>query len=340
MRDVAINVLASVLEKELVSVIIPAYNARAWVADSVKSALDQSYPAVEIIVIDDGSSDSTAELVAAKFGSAVHLLRQANQGQAHATATGMAVARGQWIAFLDSDDLWDAGKLAAQVEYLGRHPEIAAVYSDAEEFREWGVDHQSYIQKHAALRDPARVVQAIVGRHVPLRSTVMLRKAFLVEHGIQVDTQSGSVDDIGLFLEIAARGGRFGWIDRVTTFRRMHDQNFSRGHLKRFTSRIPMYHRLLARCQNAPADWKREVRKALADAEFRVGEHHFGLTELATARVHFRRALEADPRHRGARIGLCYCTLPRNLLLAARSMKHWIRGVPTKAPPVPPTETK
>jgi len=106
---------------------MPAYNARPYIAEAINSVLEQEYPHIELIVIDDGSSDGTAEC-AESFGDGVKVIRQANAGVAAARNKGLAEARGELIAFLDADDVWLPGKLKAQVEYLLAHPETGVVY--------------------------------------------------------------------------------------------------------------------------------------------------------------------------------------------------------------------
>lgn len=114
-------------EVPLVSVVMPAYNAAPYLEAAIRSVLEQDYPAVELIVVDDGSSDGTPEF-AAGFGERVRVLCQQNAGPAAARNRGMAAARGELVAFLDADDVWLPGKLRAQVDYLRDHPEVGVVY--------------------------------------------------------------------------------------------------------------------------------------------------------------------------------------------------------------------
>lgn len=114
-------------ETPLVSVVMPAYNAGPYLEAAIRSVLEQDYPAVELIVVDDGSSDGTPEF-AAGFGERVRVLRQRNAGPAAARNRGMAAARGELVAFLDADDVWLPGKLRAQVDHLRSHPEVGIVY--------------------------------------------------------------------------------------------------------------------------------------------------------------------------------------------------------------------
>jgi len=109
----------------LVSVIIPAYNATAFLGETLDSVLAQTYPNLEIIVVDDGSTDDTPDLLGS-YGDRIRVLRQANSGQATARNHGAREAHGELLAFLDSDDLWDPDKIARQVELLDRFPTALA----------------------------------------------------------------------------------------------------------------------------------------------------------------------------------------------------------------------
>jgi glycosyltransferase involved in cell wall biosynthesis len=115
----------------LVSVVIPAYNAARTIEQTVQSALDQESVELEVIVVDDGSSDDTVTLVSAIPDERVHLVPQANGGAASARNTGIAHAKGDWVAFLDSDDLWVRHKLRAQLEALQGQPGGFAAQSSA-----------------------------------------------------------------------------------------------------------------------------------------------------------------------------------------------------------------
>lgn len=113
------------MTKVHVSVIIPAYNARQTIQGAIESALNQTLPPFEIIVVDDGSKDDTADIVAA-MAPRVTLVRQANQGCGQARNTGARSARGDWLAFLDADDSWLPQKLERQAPYT-EDPNVAVV---------------------------------------------------------------------------------------------------------------------------------------------------------------------------------------------------------------------
>ncbi len=106
------------------SVVIPAWNAAATLAETIGSVLAQGWAPAEVIVVDDGSTDATAE-VAAGFGAAVRLIRQDNRGVGVATNTGLAACGQPLVALVDSDDLWLPDKAARQRDHLARLPDLA-----------------------------------------------------------------------------------------------------------------------------------------------------------------------------------------------------------------------
>lgn len=111
-----------------ISVVIPCYNAERYIGATLRSVLAQSLRPAEVIVVDDGSSDGSADVVRSGFPG-VTLLRQPNQGVAAARNHGIEHAGGDWIAFVDADDIWLPGKLAAQWALLQAHPEARIAYS-------------------------------------------------------------------------------------------------------------------------------------------------------------------------------------------------------------------
>lgn len=125
----------------LVSVVIPAYNRAHTLAQAINSVLAQSYKRYEIIVVDDGSTDTTREVIE-RYGDAVWYVHQKNKGPSAARNTGIRHARGEFIAFLDSDDVWREDKLARQVACFAGNPQVGIVASGHEQRNEnWDVTH-------------------------------------------------------------------------------------------------------------------------------------------------------------------------------------------------------
>jgi glycosyltransferase involved in cell wall biosynthesis len=121
----AISERARFMNKPLVSVVVPVYNGDRYLASALESVLEQDYCPFEIIVVDDGSVDDTAKI--ARSYEEVSYIYQTNQGPAAARNAGVVAARGEFIAFLDADDLWTANKLSLQMNHLLRHPEVGYV---------------------------------------------------------------------------------------------------------------------------------------------------------------------------------------------------------------------
>jgi len=114
-----------------VSVIIPTYNRAGKVGKAIESVLAQTMADLEVIVVDDGSSDGTAQMVGKTYGDRIRYFEQPNQGQSTARNRGLQEARGEWIAFLDSDDLWEKDKLEWQLKALEEcGPQCSACYTD------------------------------------------------------------------------------------------------------------------------------------------------------------------------------------------------------------------
>lgn len=113
--------------KPTVSVVIPAYNYARFLGEAIESALKQTLPPLEVIVVDDGSTDNTAEVLA-RYGDRVRVLRQKNQGVSVAANHGAEMARGDLLAFLDADDIWLPRKLELQVQRFFANPDLGLVH--------------------------------------------------------------------------------------------------------------------------------------------------------------------------------------------------------------------
>ena len=132
------------MTRPLLSVVIPTWNRAGMVGEAVESALSQRIGQVEVIVVDDGSTDDTANILTRNFGSCISLLRlPSRRGVSAARNTGVHLASGELVAFLDSDDLWLPGKLDAELRVLERFPDAEAVVSDSLRFVEGQADDRS-----------------------------------------------------------------------------------------------------------------------------------------------------------------------------------------------------
>lgn len=220
---------------DLVSVIIPTYNRARLVCRAIDSALCQTHPAVEVIVIDDGSTDDTPDRLAA-YGGRIRLLRQANAGVCAARNAGLAAARGAFIGFLDSDDEWLAWKLSAQLAAFRAHPDLQLAATDA-----MVVDREGHLLFDRCLRRYYRASYACLPeqalfetvsdldvpqtggpRRIPLRigdfsskiflgnffhlSTVLLRARLIAAHGGFDASMGNAGEDYELFSRLVQAG--------------------------------------------------------------------------------------------------------------------------------------
>lgn len=169
------------MKNPLVSVIIPVYNREKSVHESIDSALAQTPQNFEVIVVDDGSTDKTAQVVTTSYGPPVRLIRKANGGVSSARNAGIQAALGKYVAFLDSDDLWLPGKLKAQADYLEAHPGAALVYTDEYVEVDGAIEKKTRFQKNPP---KTRLLYSAFVDPTPLQtSSVMVRKSVLDEIG-------------------------------------------------------------------------------------------------------------------------------------------------------------
>ena len=189
------------MAEPVVSIVIPLYNARDVIQETIRSALAQTYREYEIIIIDDGSTDGSGDLVV-QFGDRVRYLPQPNGGVAQARNHGIAAARGRYIALLDHDDLWDPEKLAKQVAILDAQPAVGMVVTDVAHLDRAGRPMHEIGPASQPQHEFARL---FVQGFVPTPSATLIRKAVLESvGGFDEQFNSAGMDDHELWTRIAA----------------------------------------------------------------------------------------------------------------------------------------
>ena len=172
-----------------VSAVIPAYNGQACVGRAIKSILSQTLPVYEIIVVDDGSTDKTSEVVE-QFGDKVILIRQENAGVSVARNTAIEAATGNWIAFLDDDDEWLENKNAMQVAVIEKNPELRWCASNY---------YRGYEDRRSPVGNLTRISEGLAGKDYFDNYF-----AAAIKHGCQAQTQTMMIrkdvfDELGGF---------------------------------------------------------------------------------------------------------------------------------------------
>ncbi len=188
-----------------ISVVVPLYNTRAYVAEAIDSILAQTRPADEIIVVDDGSTDGGPELLA-RYGSSVRVIRQAHAGGATALNRGIAQATGDTIAFLDADDLWVMDKLERQQSVLLANDRLDGVFGLILQFDERGA---------GIAHEPQRGVS---------RTGLLIRRAAFDRFGL-FDESMRVVEFVPWYARASVLGLRTEMLDRVVAYRRIHASN-------------------------------------------------------------------------------------------------------------------
>jgi glycosyltransferase involved in cell wall biosynthesis len=195
-----------------ISVVIPAYNSERYVAEAIESALGQSHPPAEIIVIDDGSTDGTAEIVR-RFSDRVHYLHQENGGIGNARNRGVQLAQCSFLSFVDSDDAWTKDKLSLQLQLFNSVPELDMVFGHAAQV----VTGDAWDNRNANLSRMDLVPAIIPG------GILIKRESFFRVGAFRTDTK------VGEFIDWYARAIELGLKSRVTPdlvlWRRLHDSN-------------------------------------------------------------------------------------------------------------------
>lgn len=215
------------MQPDLVSIMMPAYNAARYIRQSIDSALAQTYTNWELIVVNDGSKDETGALAESYADPRIRVIHQANGGEAVARNTALDAMRGEYIAFLDADDLYLPHHLETTVSYLKAHLELKSVYTDG---RHCDPDGRLMEPLSSQRRGPfegwifPEVVRASDVFGPPL--CVLLRRQPVVERNLRFDTAIVIGPDWD-FLTRYAETAHFGYIPVESCLYRVHTTNIT-----------------------------------------------------------------------------------------------------------------
>ncbi|MEZ0186518.1 MAG: glycosyltransferase family 2 protein [Candidatus Reddybacter sp.] len=313
-----------------ISAVVPTYNNAEYIEGAINSILAQTHPVDEIIIIDDGSSDDTEALVdnIIKKSNNIIYIKQDNQGPSSARNRGITAANGDWLAFLDADDLWTPDKIALQIEALQREPSLKLIAADMNEIDRHGkLIAESVLAKHQLLDK----FQSLDGKAVPNALTALLTKNFiptgtvLVEHaslaaagGFNTNIRFG--EDLELWAKIAADNA-ISCLPQVMMCRRQHGNNATQ-------STALMLEGLVKVMQSLRA-WGAEklllkhvnpdqlVATALSDLAY----WHFNQCDYKQARKFFTSSLRERPSIR-ALIYSGACLLPDTVIDHIKTLKQ------------------
>jgi glycosyltransferase involved in cell wall biosynthesis len=212
------------MNKPKISVIIPVYNGMKYLPETVESVFQQTLTDFELLIINDGSTDNIVEWVAELSDHRVRLISQSNQGTAIARNHGITEAKGEYIALLDADDLWESTKLEKQAECLDHNPLVGLVDTWAITIDDRG--NASRIRKHEVEGNVYHKVYEACDNPVCCGSSPMIRRSCFDVIGL-FDPNIKIVEDVDMWIRIASRY-HFGLIKEVLVKYRLHPQNKSK----------------------------------------------------------------------------------------------------------------
>jgi glycosyltransferase involved in cell wall biosynthesis len=280
-----------------VSVIIPAYNTAEYVREALESVFAQTFRDFEVIVINDGSPDTVQlEQVLVPFLSRIVYLRQGNGGPSAARNAGIRAARGKYIAFLDSDDIWLTGYLAEQVNFLESHPNVEASIADAVKFGgpDGGVTWRMLKNGSPGILDFERMLRR-EGGQIP--SASVARKQRVVEVGM-FDEELRQAEDSNLLVRICFPDRAVGYLGKILVKYRLRPGSLSSDRRNRYADWVEALRRI---GESLPLTGERRallakeiaaVRAAwaLSDAYYHISKREFdkGAQCPRQANIHYR----------------------------------------------------
>lgn len=269
-----------------VSVVIPAYNYAQFLPNAIDSALGQTFRDCEIIVVDDGSTDNTAEL-ASRYEGKIRYHRQANHGLSAARNAGCRLASGELFAFLDADDQWDPEKIERQVAVLDAFPQ-AALVSTYMRFMDAG---RKPLPGRKPAAEPGETLADIIERGTAAPSSFIVRRDCF--EGIQgFDERLTAMEDLDFCLRLAQTRTIKHIHEELGSYR-VHGPSLSGNPAKVYPSYIAIYQRLLE--DPSARQVRGMVRKKLARYSYLWGIHQLKANSTIEGKRWVRAAIAASP---------------------------------------------
>ena len=312
-----------------VSVIIPAFNAAPLLGKTLESVLCQSFSDWEIIVVDDGSTDATADVAKgyiSNHGHKIRLIRKENNGPASARNTGIESAAGAYIAFLDADDLWLPAKLQRQVDLFdAQPPEVGLVYCRAGRFDGDGLWKMPPEYRPQPVQGWA--YEALLRVNMIPTLTVMARRSCFDRVGLFDESASVfSSEDFDMWLRICSLY-RVCFFDQCLALYREHAGGINKNQERAYLAHNSVLEKHLAMAVAAGDRKKLHLLKAaLARSRYELGYYHLRSGQMKKARATFDAALSLAPGSIRLRMVKGATRIPFQLLQRANSL--WKRFFP------------
>lgn len=325
--------------RPLVSVIITTYNQARYIGATIQSAIDQDLADREIIVVDDGSTDATPTVVAG-FRQEVVYLRQANQGVAGSRNTGVRHARGEFLALLDGDDLWEPRKLSRQVSAAREHPLSGLIVADGIQVDDAGTILRPSLMAPsiAALLGSSesvtlRCYDQLLAQNVILTSSQVLVPRTVLDHVGLSDIRIGHASDWDLYLRIAARCEVTFLREPLTRWRYLPTSVSGPQHLREMRWAADEIGVLRKQLKAAAPDYRPMIRASIQARTFERAYtiYCYGMeTDRAFARVQLLRMLRRYPTSATVLSLLAALHIPRHLSRRLRRLAGRLPNEPRR----------
>ena len=290
-----------------VSVIIPAYNAAPWIAETIDSVLNQTFQDFEVIVVDDGSTDATAEIVE-NYKSQVQYLYKNNGGVGSARNTGICAAKGRYIACVDADDLWLPEKLEVQIQLLQKDHSLAWVYSDGLIFENNGNQNLHLFSQSAYMTSGDVLRPILLQDFIPCPTPVFKRDIFENVGFFEEDISLQSVADWDMWLRIAAKYP-VGFIDKPLVKYRRHSTSMTGTNTiqSSLKSRLTVVERAILREPERLGDLRQQ---AIANIYIPIGHLVMSRGNREEAREMYLKSVQMNPKQLKSIIYLAATFIP------------------------------
>lgn len=299
-----------------VSVIIPTYNSVHYLPKAIDSVLNQSFRDFELIVVDDGSTDITREIVK-KYEGIARYFYQENQGVSVARNNGIEKSLGRYIAFLDDDDYWHKDKLIKQVNFLKKNSDIAMVYTDMHSIDPFERIIDRWLETKSFYRSK-NVYASLIKECFIIPSSVLIRRECFEKIGL-FDPKYRNAQDLDLWLRIA-RSFKIAVIEEPLTFRRLHGKNMSINIENSLLNRISIFKDELEIKYLKLSDCL-TIWSVLSSVYFDLGYLYFERGSIDSSRSNFMKSLKFNFLKLHSLLYLVSTFLPATLIRLIRELK-------------------